>query len=197
MPDTFKSVGRPREFVEEDILDTVMTLFWTHGYVGTGLKDILTATSLAKGSIYKAFGSKHKLYLKSLERYETLHVDSAVAALVSDKDPALRLDEFLSAPIKSMNADGSNKGCFLCNSAVDRAPSDEDTRDLVHRGFIKLKNALTQVLSEIKPEWPEKNVVQAAQMMLSVYSGLRIMSRSGQAIETLLEGKNGALALIK
>ena len=137
-----QSVGRPREFDEADVLDKVMKLFWRQGYEGTGLKDIQIATGLAKGSIYKAFESKHNLYLKSLERYEVLHVDTVVEALTSSKPPMTRLNDFLSAPIHHMNTSGSNKGCFLCNASADRADSDDDTRALVQRSFKKLGHCL-------------------------------------------------------
>ena len=72
----------------------------------------LMRTGLAKGSIYKAFESKHNLYLKSLERYEAIHVDTTVAALSSSKSAIIRLNDFLSAPIKNVSSDGMNKGCF-------------------------------------------------------------------------------------
>lgn len=197
MRNTLQSVGRPREFKEEDVLDSVMKLFWSQGYEGTGLKDIQVATGLAKGSIYKAFESKHNLYLKSLERYETLHVDAAVAALTSSKPPVTRLDDFLSAPLKNVSNGGMNKGCFLCNASADRSDSDEETRALVQRGFQKIGRALATATSELKPEWSEDRTQQAAQMILSVYSGLRIMSRSGLSLETLIKAKKGALALVK
>ena len=197
MRKTLQSVGRPREFKEEDVLDSVMKLFWAQGYEGTGLKDILKATGLAKGSIYKAFENKHNLYLKSLERYEALHVDTAVAALTSSKPPMTRLDDFLSAPLKNISNGGMNKGCFLCNASADRSDSDEETRALVQRGFQKIGRALATAISELKPEWSNDRIQQVAQTMLSVYSGLRIMSRSGLSLATLTNAKKGALGVIE
>jgi len=196
MRKTLQAVGRPREFKEEDVLDSVMKLFWAQGYEGTGLKDILKATGLAKGSIYKAFESKHNLYLKSLERYEVLHVDTAVAALTSSKPPMTRLDDFLSAPLKNVSNGAMNKGCFLCNASADRSDSDEETRALVQRGFQKIGRALATAIFELKPGWSDDRIQQAAQMILSVYSGLRIMSRSGLSQATLTDAKKGAMGLI-
>lgn len=193
---TPQTVGRPREFDEADVLDSVMKLFWVQGYEGTGLKDILTATGLAKGSIYKAFDSKHNLYLKSLERYEALYVDTAVAALTSSKLPAERLDDFLSAPIKNPSNGKINKGCFLCNASADRADADEETRSLVQRGFKKLGRALAILMAELHPQWENEKVQQAGQMALSIYSGLRTMSRSGHDPSALTDAKDGALRML-
>jgi len=197
MKKTIQSVGRPREFNEADVLDSVMKLFWKQGYEGTALNDILSATGLAKGSLYKAFQSKHNLYLKSLERYEAVHVDSAVAALGAPTDPIQRLDDFLSAPIVNVSASGPNRGCFLCNASADRADSDDETRDLVQRSFTKLSRALFRTIAEVHPQWSEDRTQDAAQMVLSVYSGLRVMSRSGQSVSALTAAKEGALAMIR
>jgi len=194
MKNTSQSAGRPREFDEDVVLNTVVSLFWKKGYEGTGMADILTATGLSKGSIYKAFHSKHNLYLKSLEHYEELHVNSAINDLkVSKKPPIQRLDDFLSAPIRDISPQGKSKGCFLCNASADRADGDAQTRALVRRGFDKLAKALVVVVSEIKPNWSQTQNKQSAQMLLSIYSGFRIMARSGVEIEKLYAAKSGAL----
>ena len=161
------------------------------------MKDILTATGLAKGSIYKAFESKHNLYLKSLKRYEAIHVDTTVAALSSSKSAIIRLNDFLSAPIKNVSSDGMNKGCFLCNASADRADMDDQTRALVQRGFKKLGRALVSVITELHSDWSNAQTQQAAQMVLSMYSGLRVMSRSGHDVKALMHARDGALAFIK
>ena len=71
--------GRPREFDEADVLAKIMSLFWERGYEGTGLSDIMNATGLQKGSLYKAFGSKQDMYVRALTHYERLIVDNCRA----------------------------------------------------------------------------------------------------------------------
>ena len=46
-----------------------MHAFWDHGYEATSLADLMDAMDLQKGSIYKAFGDKHSLFIK---RYITI-----------------------------------------------------------------------------------------------------------------------------
>ncbi|WP_457825768.1 TetR/AcrR family transcriptional regulator, partial [Staphylococcus aureus] len=43
--------------------------FWTRGYHGTSLVDLIDGTGLSRGSLYKAFGDKHGLFLDALDRY--------------------------------------------------------------------------------------------------------------------------------
>lgn len=190
-----QNVGRPREFDEQNVLDKVMKLFWENGYEATGLNDILKTTGLGKGSIYKAFKNKHSLYLRSLERYEELFVTTAAAALKSDADPMSRIDSFLSSAINT-SAKGGNKGCFLCNASADYADADEATSQRVRRGFQKLSEAIIFPISELKPNWTQDQKHQTAQMILSIYSGMRIISRSGIAEVNLEGAKNGALYLL-
>ena len=62
-------MGRPREFEIEDALDAAAKAFWSQGYEATSLEDLMKATGLHKGSLYKAFGCKHDLFKSSLEYY--------------------------------------------------------------------------------------------------------------------------------
>ena len=59
-------MARPREFVEATVLLTARALFASQGYNGTSIDDLVKATRLLRGSLYKAFGSKRNLFEKIL-----------------------------------------------------------------------------------------------------------------------------------
>lgn len=61
--------GRPREFDEDEVLDRVVDLFWQHGYEGTSIAAITSATGLNKPSLYATFGGKEELFRHAFERY--------------------------------------------------------------------------------------------------------------------------------
>src|ERR1700722_10812036 len=61
--------GRPRGFDTEAAVERAMGVFWSRGYHGTALPDLLRATKLSRGSLYAAFGDKHSLFLRALDRY--------------------------------------------------------------------------------------------------------------------------------
>ncbi|HTE38965.1 MAG TPA: TetR/AcrR family transcriptional regulator, partial [Reyranella sp.] len=61
--------GRPRGFDTEAAVERAMAVFWSHGYHGTALPDLLRATKLSRGSLDAAFGGKHALFLRALDRY--------------------------------------------------------------------------------------------------------------------------------
>src|ERR1700744_5431541 len=61
--------GRPRGFDTEAAIERAMGVFWSRGYNATALPDLLRATKLSRGSLYAAFGDKHGLFLRALDRY--------------------------------------------------------------------------------------------------------------------------------
>ena len=190
------SVGRPREFDEADVLTKIMSLFWEKGYEGTGLSDIMAVTGLQKGSLYKAFGSKHEMYVLALAHYEHLMVDAAANALKTDGDPVERIRAFLSAPIDAAWNRNDQRGCFLCNASADHAALDLETQALVIRGYAKLEAALRVAVSEVRADWPPPTVGQFAQLLLSVYSGLRVMARARVKRDRLEGARNAGLTLL-
>ncbi len=193
---TAGSAGRPREFDEADVLGKIMSLFWEKGYEGTGLSDIMTATGLRKGSLYKAFGSKHEMYVRALTLYEQLMVDDAVNALRADGDPVKRVRAFLSAPIEAAWGRDDQRGCFLCNASADHAALDPETQKLVTRGYAKLEAALKAVIGEARADWSDTTIAQTAQLLLSVYSGLRVMTRALIERGRLEGAKEAGLAVL-
>ena len=43
--------------------------FWQNGYEATNLPELLTTMSLGRASFYNAFGSKHELFVQTLDLY--------------------------------------------------------------------------------------------------------------------------------
>jgi len=59
-------MARPRNFAEETVLAQAADVFARLGYNAASIDDLLTATGLQRGSLYKAFGSKRNLFEKVL-----------------------------------------------------------------------------------------------------------------------------------
>ena len=74
--------GRPRSFDLEAAVECAMNVFWSRGYHATALPDLLRATKLSRGSLYAAFGGKHALFLRALDRYIAAFENYDIDALV-------------------------------------------------------------------------------------------------------------------
>src|ERR687895_845688 len=85
-----RPAGRPREFDQDEALDTALEVFWRQGYEGTSLGELTVAMGINRPSLYAAFGNKEALFRKALDRYvdgpaaytrEALHEPSARAVV--------------------------------------------------------------------------------------------------------------------
>lgn len=62
-------MARPRSFDPDDVLEIARQVFWQKGFQATSLDEITAASGIAKPSLYAAFGDKHALFLRVLDRY--------------------------------------------------------------------------------------------------------------------------------
>lgn len=192
-----QKLGRPREFDPDETLSKIMALFWEHGYEATGLRDIIAATGMGKASLYTAFGNKQSMYLKSLAQYEVVAVNAAVKVIKdSSRAPTDRIHAFLSTPVDAVSDHVDRRGCFLCNAAADRAALDSETSALVRQGFEKMRRAIADTLGEAFPDLDPSTIAQRAQLVLTVYSGLRILSRSGMTADELAMSRDDTMAAL-
>lgn len=189
------SKGRPRGYDEEQVLSKLVHLFWDKGYEATSLTDITTVTGLKKGSLYSLFGGKRDMYIKSLARYHRLYVEIACDNL---RDPnrgsaMFRLDEFLSAPIESVIKKQDRTGCFLCNASAEIADKDVDIRNMISQGHDDLEAALEMAIGQHIAGADDKIVRMKARLLLTTYTGLRILARTTENLSILEDAKNAAL----
>jgi len=179
------SRGRPREFNEDDVMTALLDLFWDKGYEGTSLSDIMQATGLKKGSLYSLFGGKRDMYLKALTRYDRDYV-AAVCNMLKDKDAG-------SAAQRHRHKD--QRGCFLCNASAEMAAHDAEMGRFIRECYEDMTRALAGAIKEARPDYSEDAATAQSRVLMTVYSGLRIMARSGLALDFMEAAKAAALDL--
>lgn len=64
-------MGRNRSFDEREVIAQCAEAFLLSGYEGTSIDDLVNATGLHRGSLYKAFGSKRGIFLAALRQLVT------------------------------------------------------------------------------------------------------------------------------
>ena len=174
-------MGRPREFDEEEVLDAALEAFWRYGYEATSVSQLMEATGLAKGSLYKAFGDKKSLMLKALSRY----LDSGYAharATLFDAPSALEgIEAWLrGAAERATCAEG--KGCFAVNCTIESAPHDPDIRALL----VRQRERIERLFGDVIARGVERGELRegldpevAARFVATVVSGLQVLGKGG------------------
>jgi len=175
-------MARNREFDPKEALDKAMMVFWQKGYVDTSIDDLVDATGVSRYGLYGEFGSKHGLFLASLDHYQ----DTAVKAFFGIVErPAAAMAEirlYFDTILDLYSQPAGKLGCLMCNSATEVAPHDKAVQkkvkgalDRMTSGFgIALTNA--QKRGEVRADL---DIKQAADFLTGILLGASVMVRSG------------------
>jgi TetR/AcrR family transcriptional repressor of nem operon len=126
-------MGRNRTFVETDVIARCATAFRTTGYEGTSIDDLVLATGLHRGSLYKAFGSKRGLFLTALRSCVTSGPATETADLMlvallelAPRDPEIRDVVFavIAHPASAHTADSLGRRLLERASGPSPTPTD-------------------------------------------------------------------------
>ena len=127
-----RSVGRPREFDEEQVLDSLVDLFWERGYEDASLSDIVAAAGLNKSSLYNTFGSKDELFFTVLERYMDFRMQMLDGALEAGGGIE-QIDTFIGFMRVEVASEGGARGCLAVNACTELGLRDDRAADLAAR----------------------------------------------------------------
>ena len=139
-------MARPREFDMDQALDAAMGTFWTQGYEATSMTDLVEATGLQKGSLYKAFVDKHDIFMQSLSRYLDGASQKMSEVLSGTPTPVDGLRGWLLGVVLLCRDQPVQRGCFAMNTAVELGPHDPEARALIKRHHARASSLLTETI---------------------------------------------------
>ncbi|WP_461356671.1 TetR/AcrR family transcriptional regulator [Bradyrhizobium sp. USDA 4454] len=161
-----------------------MGVFWSRGYHATALPDLLRATKLSRGSLYAAFGDKHSLFLRALDRY----IDDAVTRLDSEldprKDPVDGLRAYLAGYVERTSGAHGRRGCLVIATAMELAGRDADVNRRIAGFFNVMEARVADALSRAKAAGKLADGVDpanAARILVCFVEGLRVISKTASA----------------
>ena len=109
------------------------------------MTDLCVATGLHKGSLYQAFGDKHRLFMLSLQHYaEQMFKEVASSAYLSDS-PMENLRSLVREVVARCITD---RGCFVVNSLVELGPHDPEVKAMLDHGYALRIRLLTDLIDK-------------------------------------------------
>jgi TetR/AcrR family transcriptional repressor of nem operon len=173
--------GRPRSFDAEAAVERAMGVFWSRGYHATALPDLLRATKLSRGSLYAAFGDKHSLFLRALDRYIADALARMDIELAPRRDPVDGLRAYLAGYVDRTSGTNGQRGCLLVATAMELAGRDAEV-DRRIAGFFKAMTArVADALSRAKAGGRLASGVEpssAARILVCFVEGLRVVGKT-------------------
>jgi TetR/AcrR family transcriptional repressor of nem operon len=118
-------------------------LFWKNGYADTGLRDLLKAMGIGEGSFYNTIGSKKKLFLTCLVRYEETVVADRMRALNEPRTAAEGIRAFFRVILDCLDdPETPSRLCMLAAMSTEEVLAESDLRTRAADGITNLRTAL-------------------------------------------------------
>ena len=190
---------RPPSFDADLVLNRAMLLFWTQGYAGTSLHDLVAGTELLNGSLYHAFGNKRSLYIQTLHRYGYLALQQTMAFW----DAAVSARENLRAMfmvIVDLPDAEKRRGSMLCNCIAEVVPHDAEIARVVQgilsdfTQFFHTSLSRAQQAGEVASE---TNITALARYLVSSIQGVCTMAKAGATRDELLDIVTVTLSVVR
>lgn len=172
-------MARPQTFNKTDVIDVAMRLFWSQGYVDTGMSQILEVTQLKPGSFYNAFSNKKALFINALEHYNEHVMANRIARYLNAEDPLEAIELFFMSPIDPGSTQ-KMEGCLLTNTATEMGQLDPDINRVVWSGMSQVKQALKRRIVEAKEKGLLDQTVEPEETALHLLSCLQGMGVIGR-----------------
>ena len=188
------TVGRPREFDADAVLETAMELFWEHGFEGVSISDLTDATGINRRSLYAAFGTKEELFRCAVRRYLDGPGGFVAAAL---QQPRARdvATTMVHGAADSYTDPDRPRGCLLVHGALAAGGDADAVRvDLAQQRAAGIK-ALAHRFDEAQAagELPGVDTLVLARWINSVCQGFSVQARSGATRDELHQAADQAL----
>src|SRR5271154_759188 len=173
--------GRPRSFDTEAAVERAMGVFWSRGYHGTALPDLLRATKLSRGSLYAAFGDKHSLFLRALDRYIADALTRMDIELDPSREPVDGLRAYLAGYVDRTRGAKGRRGCLLVATAMELAGQDAEVSRRIANFFKAMEVKVSDALARAKTAGKLTHGVEpssAARILVCFVEGLRVVGKT-------------------
>jgi TetR/AcrR family transcriptional repressor of nem operon len=192
---------RTKAFDPDGATKRALGAFWKNGYEGTNLPELLTTMSLGRASFYNAFGSKHELFVQTLDLYfQTLreHFGPLIA-----REPTARqaLEMLVDGMLTVARSDGGPtakwRGCFIGNTALELGSSNSDVVARLTTGVETLRSLFAAALSRPaagSSRFSDVIVRRRALQCVANIQGLLVLAKSGLSDAEITDMRDAMIA---
>jgi AcrR family transcriptional regulator len=180
-----------------EAVEKATQVFWSKGYDGVTIDDLVDGMGVGRPSLYAVFGDKRTLFLRALKAYAEKKGARAAKALLSPQTLRASLTGFLRHAVESATEEGSAVGCLLVCVAplVDDAEVRQFLQNAVAGGVAMVERRLRDGIrtGEIPSDFP---VAVRASQITDLARGLTMRAQLGTPRKTLLKDADEAADLV-
>lgn len=164
-----------KQINKENLLNKGVDLLMRQGYHGTGLKEILDAVQIPKGSFYNYFGSKENFGAEVISHYITPYIAQLQSHLDNPELDALSaLQRYFDVSILELEQTGFKGGCLLGNLMGELGDNSELCRIALQTTLNRYRDVLEQGLKKAQQEGTvrtDKSARDMADLLVNSWQG--------------------------
>ena len=166
-------MARQKEFDRDEVLHKAMEVFWTRGYEGASIQDLVKHMGINRQSMYDTFGDKHSLFLEALDRYREIQSRKLFEVLERPGSMKRNLRQlFEEAVARSLSAEG-RRGCFVGNSMSELAGRCKETATRTCNSVASAEKMFQKALQRGKEQGELRRVSDTRAVARFLYSNLQ------------------------
>jgi AcrR family transcriptional regulator len=197
IPNAARPPGRPRSFDEREALEKATQVFWSKGYDGVTIDDLVDGMGVGRPSLYSVFGGKRTLFLRVLKDYAEKRGALAAMALQSPQTLRDSLAGFLKHAVETATEKGCARGCLVACVAplVDDAEVRKFLQNAAAGGVALAEGRFRDGITagEIPSDFP---VAVRASQLIDFARALKMRAQIGTPRKTLLKDAEEAADLL-
>lgn len=167
-------------FDKDEALNKAMLLFWTKGYHGSSIHDLVEATGLSRSSLYGTFEDKHKFYVAALKHYQSQQKKLLLNELAKKTDARGQVETIFLFFLDQILKDTKGKGCFMVNTVSEMSNQNKELEKIAFNDFAEMEQLLYSIVKkgQLNGEISKKqNAESLAAFLFSGYLGFRITAQ--------------------
>jgi TetR/AcrR family transcriptional repressor of nem operon len=164
-----------KQINRENLLSQGVTLLMQQGYHGTGLKEILDAVRIPKGSFYNYFGSKENFAAEVIQHYINPFIDQLSSHLQNpDHDALSALQRYFNELITELEKAEFQGGCLLGNLMGEIGDTSDICQKSLQSAVLRYRNLLKTGLVRAQQEGTvrtDKSAEEMADLLVNLWQG--------------------------
>jgi TetR/AcrR family transcriptional repressor of nem operon len=176
------------EHTRQEIIRKAAPLFNQKGYEGTALSDLMEATGLEKGGIYRHFESKQELAGEAFSHAWKMAMDRRFEGIDEIPNAVDRLQQFL-RNFRERRSGLVAGGCPLLNTAIEADDGNPELRGKARAALHSWQDRLQSIVEEGQQKGEIGSDVDAeevATLIITTLEGSLMVSRLQKKDEPLL-----------
>lgn len=176
-----KARGRPLAFNQEQALENALQIFWSRGYEGASMSELVEALGINKPSIYATFGNKEALFKKALEKY--IAGPAAFIGKALNEPTAKQVAEkFLTGAVEFFSDKNHPSGCMVVQGALTCGQGAELIQKELISHRLKLEESFKKRFDLAKTQGDLPSNIDSADLakyLTTLHQGMSVQATSG------------------